>query len=185
MGRQTGMAKPVNPQLPATSDPIGAIPPDNQPGHHPEVEQDKPDLRSRSRAAARPSPAAVTDGFAFRFDPLFLGPAASFGVTPWTARVTVDATELRVRFGPWSMAVALDNVTGTSVSGPYRPWKVIGPPRLSLADLGITFGTNAARGLCIQLGEPVPGIEPTGRLRHSGLTVTVADPEALAERLAR
>jgi hypothetical protein len=172
---------PTSAQLPI-SDPIGSIPPDNQPGHHPEVEQDKPTRRPRLKPKLHA--AAAADGFPFAFDPLFLVPAAAAGVTPWTARVTVDATFLRVRFGPWSMTVELENVAGTEVTGPYRPWKVIGPPHLSLADGGITFGTNASRGLCIALREPVPGIEPTGRLRHPGLTVTVADPEALAERLS-
>ena len=171
------------PQLPLVPDPVGSIPIDNQPGHHPEVEQDKPARRPRTRPKMRP--AAATDGFPFAFDPIFVGPALAVGVTPWTARVTVDATSLRVRFGPWSMTVDLDNVAGTVVSGPYRPWKVIGPPRLSFSDGGITFGTNARRGLCIELREAVAGIEPTGRLRHPGLTVTVADPEALAERLGR
>jgi hypothetical protein len=33
--------------------------------------------------------------------------------------------------------------------------------------------------------EPVPAIEPTGRLRHPGATVTVADPDALAAALRR
>jgi hypothetical protein len=28
---------------------------------------------------------------------------------------------------------------------------------------------------------PVPGIEPSGRLRHHGVTVTVAEPERLLE----
>jgi hypothetical protein len=168
-------------QLPLT-DPIGSIPPANQPGHHPPVEQDKPTRRPRLRP--RLSPAAAVDGFPFAFDPRFLAPAALAGVTPWTARVTVGATDLRVRFGPWSMDVALDNVVRTEISGPYQPWKVIGPPHLSFADGGITFGTNARQGLCIELREPLRGIEPTGRLRHRNLTLTVADPAALAERLA-
>lgn len=169
-------------QLPI-SDPIGSIPPDNQPGHHPPVEQDKPTRRPRLRPKFQP--AAATDGFPFAFDPIFLVPGAVVGVTPWTARVTVDATYLRVRFGPWSMTVELDNVAGTEVTGPFQLWKVIGPPHLSLADGGITFGTNARRGVCIELRESAPGIEPTGLLRHRGLTLTVADPEALVERLAR
>ena len=55
--------------------------------------------------------------------------------------------------------------------------------RLSLADRGLTFGTVATRGVCIQFREPVRGIEPTGLLRHPNLTVTVAEPDLLVTRL--
>jgi hypothetical protein len=42
------------------------------------------------------------------------------------------------------------------------------------------MATNGVRGLCITFREPVPGIEPTGTLRHPALTVTVADCHGLA-----
>jgi hypothetical protein len=120
----------------------------------------------------------------FSFDPRFVVPAAAFGVTPVTTSVTVDADRVVVRFGPWRMAVDRDNIAGVEVSGPYQLWKVLGPPRLSLADRGITFATNADRGVCLRLHRPVSGIEPTGTFRHPGLTVTVADPPALAALLS-
>ena len=62
------------------------------------------------------------------------------------------------------------------MTGPYRWYRAIGP-RLSLADHGLTFGTSAARGVCLLLREPVPGIDPLGVIRHPGLTLTVADPK--------
>jgi len=52
-----------------------------------------------------------------------------------------------------------------------------------VADRGLTFATNGERGLCIRFRDPVSGIEPTGHLRHPGLTVTVADVDALARVL--
>jgi hypothetical protein len=69
----------------------------------------------------------------------------------------------------------LDNVEGSQVTGPYATLLVIEPARLSIADRGLTSATNARRGLCIRFRQPVQGIEPTGRLRHPALTVTVAE----------
>ena len=94
----------------------------------------------------------------------------------------VDAT-LTARFGPWRITTELANIAGVSLTGPYRWWKVAGPPHVSFSDGGLTFATNDERGVCIRFFDPVPGIEPTGRLRHPGLTVTVAEPERLMAAL--
>jgi hypothetical protein len=161
----------------STSEPFGPVPPDNEPGHHPPVEQDKP-------VGPPPGPVAATlHRFPFDFHPLFRLPALAAGVTPGSAYVDVDREKLEVRFGPWSMQVDRDDIAEVCETGPYKPWKVIGPPHLSLADRGITFGTTTGGGVCITLRRPVPGIEPTGRLKHPGLTVTVADREGLVELL--
>ena len=121
--------------------------------------------------------------FHFAFDPAYRAVALAFGVTPRTARVDVDGERLRARFGLWQVSTTVDNVEGTEVSGPYGKLKTIGPAHLSVADRGLTFATNSRRGLCIRFREPVPGIEPTGRLRHPALTVTVADVDGLAAAL--
>ena len=123
--------------------------------------------------------------FDFSFDPLHRAFGLPFGITPGTTGVDVEADRLDARFGLWRVSTALANVEGTEVTGPYSALKTIGPAHLSVADRGLTFATNARRGLCIRFSEPVPGIEPTGRLRHPGLTVTVADVDALARALAR
>lgn len=163
---------------PRTPDPVGTVPPDNQPGHHPEVEQDKPQ-------GPPPRPARATAlRWGFSFHPLFRVPALLAGVTELSAYVRVDEDELVVRFGPWRMAVDRADIESATLTGPYQPWKVIGPPHLSLADQGITFGTNPTAGVCIRLRRPAPGLEPTGRLRHPALTVTVADAEGLADLLS-
>ena len=70
-------------------------------------------------------------------------------------------------------------------TGPYKPWKVIGPPHLSFADRGITFGTTTTGGVCIKLRRPARGIEPTGLLKHPAVTVTVEDRDELIELLQR
>ncbi len=118
--------------------------------------------------------------FDFSFDALHRAFGLPLGITPRTAGVEVDADRLGARLGLWRVSTSLGNVEGTEVSGPYSPFKTIGPAHLSVADRGLTFATNSRRGLCIRFREPVPGIEPTGRVRHPGLTVTVADIDGLA-----
>jgi hypothetical protein len=105
--------------------------------------------------------------------------AAPFLVTPGRAYVRVGDGELVVRFGPWTLRTALDNVAGCETTEGYAFVKTAGPPHLSLADRGVTFATNGERGLCICFHDPVPGIDPMGRIRHPAATVTVADLSAL------
>jgi hypothetical protein len=76
------------------------------------------------------------------------------------------------------------NVAGTELTGPYRRVTTIGPAHLSLSDRGLTFATNPDAGVCLRFREPAAGIDPWGRIRHPGLTVTVADPAGLAALLA-
>lgn len=121
----------------------------------------------------------------FRFHPLFRLPAAVVGVRPSNAAVVVEDDRLVVRFGRWTVETPLSNVVSARVTGPYAWPKVIGPPHLSLADRGLTFATNPDEGVCICFAEPVRGIDPLGRIRHPGLTVTVDEPAALAELLDR
>jgi len=131
--------------------------------------------------ADAPAPAAGsgTGQFEMAFDPRFRLPLAALGVTPATAHVTVTADRLVACFGPWTCCTTPANVRAVHVTGPYRWYRAIGP-RLSLADHGLTVGTSAARGVCLLLREPVPGIDPLGVIRHPGLTVTVADPAGFA-----
>ena len=122
--------------------------------------------------------------FDFAFDLLHRAFGLPLGITPRTAQVSVDDGQLMARLGPWRVTTSLANVEGTEVTGPFSPFKTIGPAHLSIADRGLTFATNDRRGLCIRFRVPVPGIEPTGRLRHPGLTVTVAAVDDLAAALA-
>jgi hypothetical protein len=120
--------------------------------------------------------------FPFRFDPRFRRVLRLAGITEATAHVRVAGRLLEARFGRWLVQSTLSNIAGTEVSGPYSAVKAIGV-RLSVADRGLTFGSNAGRGLCIRFREPVAGIEPFGLIRHPGLTVTVTAPEELAAAL--
>jgi hypothetical protein len=132
------------------------------------------------QAAAAAPPAGLGAGqFEMAFDPRFRLALAALGVTPATAHVTVTADRLVACFGPWTCRTTPANVRAVDVTGPYRWYRAIGP-RLSLTDHGLTFGTTPARGVCLQLREPVPGIDPLGVLRHPGLTLTVAGPDRFA-----
>ena len=121
--------------------------------------------------------------FRFRFTAGYRLAALVFGVTPRNSLVEVADGRMRARFGRWTVDTPLDNVVGSKISGPYGRLRTIGPAHLSLSDRGLTFASNRRRGLCIEFREPVPGLEPTGRLRHPGLTVTVADVDGLAQAL--
>lgn len=121
--------------------------------------------------------------FTFRFADSYRRPARLFGITPATAWVDIDADTLRAHFGRWRVTTPLANINSVAVTGPYAFLKTAGPARLALTDRGLTFATNGERGVLISFHAPVPGLEPTGRLRHPELTVTVADTDGLLERL--
>lgn len=125
-----------------------------------------------------------TGEFKFRFTPAYRLGGLPFGVTPSTSGVKVEYGELSARFGLWRLRTPLSNITSASVTGPYGYLKTIGPAHLSLADRGLTFATNRDAGVCIRFDEPVPAIDPLGRVRHPALTVTVADVEELQAALA-
>lgn len=124
----------------------------------------------------------MQDSFPFDFDRparIVLAPA---GIRPSTTFVRTCENRLTVRFGPWHLAAELSNIVGAEVTGPYSWIRAVGP-RLSLVDGGLTFGTNARAGVCVRFRSPVPGLLPVDWLRHPGLTVTVAEPQALVARL--
>jgi hypothetical protein len=216
------MAKPQQPELARSgrgeTDPVAPTPEDNRPGHHPDQEQDKPDVRvvqqprgvraSKKKAPgqAAPAPGAIpaviepaaeadasekdrereeprTGRFPFKFDPRFRVAGMAFGVVPQRASVEVADGQLRARFGFVRLSTPLSNIAAVEITGPYFWPKVIGGPRLSFADRGLTFATNAKKGVCILFKQPVSAGFPL--LRHPGLTVTVADPEGLAALLRR
>ncbi len=125
----------------------------------------------------------MTRRFPFAFTRAYRIAGLPFGITPRTTWVEVGADELRVRYGPWSLRTPLANITSTELTGDFAFLKTAGPPHLSFGDRGISFTTNGASALCVQLRTPVPGIDPTGRIKHPGVTMSVADPEGLQEAL--
>src|SRR4051794_36905457 len=125
-----------------------------------------PRVRADTGGSAR-----EVERFEFRYAG-FVGIAAK-GVSagPGRSHVEVSPEALTVRYGPWELTTPRSNIAEVRESGPFRPWKVAGPPHLSFSDGGITFATNSERGVCIRFFDRVSAIEPTGRLRHPGMTV--------------
>jgi hypothetical protein len=122
--------------------------------------------------------------FPFRFAPTYRPFAALFGVLPATAFVQLDESGLVARFGPWAVRTDLGNIVDVRLLRGFERFKTLGPARVSWVDRGLTMATNADQGVCLRFASPVPGLEPTGRLRHPGLTVTVADCTGLVAALA-
>jgi hypothetical protein len=116
--------------------------------------------------------------FAFDFDPRYRRVLRLIGVTPTRAWVKVGHGRFEARFGPWGLRTSTENLACTTITGPYRSFRGIGP-HISWADRGLSFGTTTSRGVCVLFREPVPGRETLGLVKHPGLTVTVADPEGL------
>jgi hypothetical protein len=121
--------------------------------------------------------------FGFRFSALYRIAALPFGITPATTAVELTGDELMVRFGPWRVKTTMSNVTDAQITGPFSVPKTIGPAHLSFADRGLTLATNPDKGVCMLFEEPVSGLDPFGRLRHPGLTVTVAECERLLDAI--
>lgn len=127
---------------------------------------------------------APTTRFDFAFDRRYRLAGRIVGVKPESATVKIGADHLTARFGPWTVRTPLANIADAEITGPYSVAKTIGPAHLSFADKGLTFATNAERGVCLTFHQPVTGMDPLGMLHHPGLTVTVADPEALVAAIS-
>jgi len=166
------------PKLAPKDEGLGPVPEANQPGHHPEVEQDKPTGPPPGPALVRRDPTR----FDFRFEPILWPFAVVATVIPQRAFVEVDDDEVRIHFGVWAMAFPKTEVAEVHETGDYWLPKVAGPPHVSFADRGITFATNRQRGTCITLAHPQPGPYPW--LQHPNVTVTVAAPDDLEVALA-
>lgn len=121
--------------------------------------------------------------FDFRFDPAYAAAGRPFGITPRTTTVEVGPQWLYVGYGPWRLATPLSNIASVEETGGFGFMKTAGPPHLSLADRGVSFTTNGDRALCLAFHSPVPAIDPTGTIRHPGATLSVAEPELLAQAL--
>ena len=119
--------------------------------------------------------------FPYAVDKWYLPVILPFGLKRKTDGVTLtDGGGFVATFGFFTMATPLTNITGAHITRNYRWWTAFGV-RGSMADDGLTFGTNRSGGVCIHFAEKVPS-----RLRksgHSALTVTVRDLEGLASAL--
>lgn len=123
----------------------------------------------------------MSEFFPYRFDKRFTPMWLSAGALPRRDGVTItDDGRFVATYGLLRVETPVENIAETHIAGPYRWWTAVGP-RLSFADDGLTFGTNATRGLCIHFREKIARV--IGFRGHSALTVTVADPQALEATL--
>jgi len=94
--------------------------------------------------------------------------------------VTLSDDGFEATFGFVRVATTRDNITGAHITRNYRWWTAFGA-RGSMADDGLSFGTNNAAGVCIHFAEKVPS--RMSKRGHSALTVTVEDLEGLTRAL--
>ena len=124
----------------------------------------------------------VTRTFPLRLDPPWRWLLRLVGVRPGAAQAElVDDATFIATFGPMRLETPVANIAEYRLTGPYRWWKAIGP-RGSLADHGFTFGTSAQGGVCVCFRSWVDRRWVRGG-RVESLTVTVADPDGLAQAL--
>ena len=121
--------------------------------------------------------------FAFAFDPSFRLPARLFGVTAGHVPHHPDRNRIACALRPVAHPYHPRQHPQRVRHRPYHYLKVAGPAHLSFSDRGLTFATNARRGVQFDFHSPIAGIEPTGRLRHPNLTVTPADWTGLIEAI--
>lgn len=126
------------------------------------------------------SAASTTRQFDFRFADSYRTAARLFGITPDHTGVTVGDDALIARYGRWKATVPFSNIKAIDVTGPYWFIKTAGPPRLGITDRGLTFASNGDRGVLITFKQPIRVIPG---LHHPELTVTVAEPDELADLL--
>jgi hypothetical protein len=119
--------------------------------------------------------------FGFAIDRRFLPVLLPFGLKRDRDGVTLaDDGTFAAAFGFFTISTTQANITGAHITRNYRWWTAVGA-RSSMADDGLTFGTNRDAGVCIHFAEKVPS--RLSKRGHSALTVTVSDLVGLTRKL--
>src|SRR3984957_11698711 len=119
--------------------------------------------------------------FAYAIDKRYLPLLVPFGLRGSIDGVTLtDDGFLLATFGFFKIKTPLANVTDAHITRNYRWWTAFGV-RGSMADDGLSFGTNHDAGVCIHFAEKVPS--RLSKRGHSALTVTVEDLSGLTRAL--
>jgi hypothetical protein len=125
----------------------------------------------------------VSEVFRYAVDKRFFPLLLTFGLRPSKDGVTLtDDGRFVATYGFLRIETSLSNIDGAHVTSGYRWWTAVGA-RMSLADDGLTFGTNRDRGVCVHFHDKVRSV--MRRSGHSALTVTVAEVDRLIEALDR
>jgi hypothetical protein len=122
----------------------------------------------------------MTQHFGYAVDRWYLPVLLAFGFKRDRDGVTLTDGAFEATFGFFRVTTARGNVAGAHVTRGYRWWTAFGV-RGSMADDGLSFGTNHEAGVCVHFAEKVPS--RLSRRGHSALTVTVADLEGLTRAL--
>jgi len=122
----------------------------------------------------------MSEFFPYRLDKRWSPMFAALRIKRTDGVTLTDDGLLRATFGFLNVETPVENIDHTEVTGPHRWYTAVGA-RLSLADDGLTFGTNHELGLCLEFVERIPKV--IGFRKHSTLWVSVADPDGLADAL--
>jgi len=122
----------------------------------------------------------MSEFFPYRLDNRWSPMFAALRIKRTDGVTLTDDGMLRATFGFLNVETPVANIDHTEVTGPHRWYTAVGA-RLSLADDGLTFGTNHQLGLCLEFVERIPKV--IGFRKHSTLWVSVADPDGLANAL--
>src|ERR1700723_3367073 len=142
----------------------------------PAARRSSPSGEARTRSSATSSPwsdwacrgrrveptlrgGAAADGasqfFRYAIDRRYLPVLLPFLLRPSRDGVTLTDDGLFVAtFGLVKIETPRANVTGAHITEDYRWWTAVGV-RMSMADDGLTFGTNNKRGVCVHFGDRV------------------------------
>lgn len=119
--------------------------------------------------------------FPYSIDGRYLPLLLPFGLKRNRDGVTLaDDGSFVATFGFFTLKTTVANVTGAHITRGYRWWTAFGA-RASMADDGLTFGTNHQAGVCVHFDQKVPS--RLSKQGHSALTVTVADLDGLTRVL--
>jgi hypothetical protein len=118
----------------------------------------------------------MTQQFGYAVDPRYLPVLLPFGFKRNRDGVTLTDDTLEATLGFFRVVTASGNITGAHITRNYRWWTAFGV-RGSMADDGLSFGTNHEAGVCIHFAEKVPS--RLSKRGHSALTVTVEDLSGL------
>lgn len=122
----------------------------------------------------------MTQYFGYAVDRRYLPVLLPFRFKRDRDGVTLTDDALEATFGFFRVTTTRDNITGAHITRNYRWWTAFGV-RGSMADDGLSFGTNHEAGVCIHFAEKVPS--RLSQRGHSALTVTVEDLEGLTRAL--
>jgi len=122
----------------------------------------------------------MTEHYAYAIDRLYLPLLLPFGLKRDRDGVTLADDSLVATFGFFSVTTTRENITGAHITRNYRWWTAFGA-RGSMADDGLSFGTNHEAGVCIHFADKVPS--RLSKKGHSALTVTVEDLDGLTRAL--